>query len=221
VLNDWAWIGGLLGVVSVAAVAYLAHGVGRLKEAMERSEEALRLRLLEEARGQRQTELNLELFVRSAEAAEAGTRSLLTWSQLLTEHATSIVFDKENEQGFRQTQDQIDRQRLSAEEAGLFLPPELDRPYQKALKAVIALEVAAEAAQHKRDRSERKELCRPAVVAMDQEMLTFLNTVRVWKKRQWFHFTTGEEAAPDSFADVTNPSLTRPRRLVGDDNGRA
>jgi hypothetical protein len=45
--------------------------------------------------------------------------------------------------------------------------------------------------------------------------------VRVWKKRQWFHFTTGEEAAPDSFADVTNPSLTRPRRLVGDDNGRA
>ncbi len=219
-LNDWAWIGGLLGVVSVAAVAYLAHGVGRLKEAMENAEDSLRLRLLEEARGQRQTELNLELFVRSAEAAEVGTRALLIWSQMLTEHATSIVFDKENERGFRQTQEQLDRQRASAEQAGLFLPPELDRPYQKALKAVIALEVAAEAAQHRGDRTDRKELCRPAVVAMDQEMLTFLNTVRVWKKRQWFHFTTGEEAAPDSFADVTSPSLTRPRRLVGEDNGR-
>jgi hypothetical protein len=220
VLNDWAWIGGLLGVVSVAAVAYLAHGVGRLKEAMERSEDALRLRLLDEARGHRQTELNLELFVRSAEAAEAGTRALLTWSQMLTEHATSVVFDKESERGFRQTQEQLEQQRFRAEQAGLFLPPELDRPYQKALKAVIALEVASEAAQLKHDRVERKELCRPAVVAMDQEMLTFLNTVRVWKKRQWFHFTTGEEAAPDSFADVTNPSLTRPRRLVSEDNGR-
>jgi hypothetical protein len=219
VLSDWAWIGGLLGVVSVGAVAYLAHGVGRLKEAMVRTEEALRQRLLDEMRSQRQTDLKLELFVRSAEAAEIGTRTLLTWSQILTEHATSVVFDKEGEQGFRQTQEQLDQQRFRAEQAGLFLPPELDRPYQKALKAVVALEVAADSASHKPERADRKELCRPAVVAMDQEMLTFLNTVRVWKKRQWFHFTTGEEAAPDSFADVTSPSLTRPRRLVSDENG--
>ena len=180
-LSDWAWIGGLLGILSVAGVAYLAHGVGRLKEAMDRSEEALRQRLLDELRSQRQTDLRLELFARAAEAAEAGTRALVTWSQVLTEHATSIVFDKEGEPGFRQTHEQLDRQRVRAEQAGLFLPPEIDRPYQRALKAVIAVDVAAESAKSKRERADWKELCRPAVVAMDQELLTFLNTVRVWK----------------------------------------
>lgn len=218
-LNDLAWIGGLLGVLSAGGVAWLAHRVGHLKEAAQRSEEALRARLNEDLKSHRQAELKLELFVRSAEAAEAGTRALTTWSQVLTEHATSIVFDKDGERGFRQTRAELDQLRFRAEQAGLFLPPELDRAYQRALKAVIALEVAAEIAQRKAERAERKELCRPAVVAMDQDMLTFLNTVRVWKKRQWFHFTTGEEAAPDSFADVTNPSFTRPRALVTEENG--
>ncbi len=218
-LNDWAWVGGLLGIANLGAVAYLAHRMGRLARNVDQTEERLRLQVLEEPRSQRQLELEMQLFIRSAEAAEAGTRALLTWSQLLTEHATSLVFDKDEERVFCQTREQLEGQRVAAEHAGLFLPPELDRPYQKALKAIIALEVAAESAETKSDRAARKELCRPAVVAMDQEMLTFLNTARVWKKRQWFRFTTGEEAAPDSFADVTHPSWTRPRRLVADENG--
>lgn len=206
--------GGGLGLIALVAALWLARRLRQLAREIDGTRLTL-LERLEAAQQRRQESIQLDLFVRVVESAEAGTRALLTFSQLMAEHATSIVFDEKGS-GFRQSSEQLTTERNQAEQAGLFLPPELDRPFQRALKAVIAVQVAAEAAAKLPHREERKDLCRPAVMTMDQEVLTFLNTSRIWKKRNWFLATTGEEAAPEAYSDATSPSLIRPRSLLRD-----
>ncbi|GEM_PF-5538013 len=209
-------VGVLLGVVALGVSLAVARHLHRIRLQLDETREALLARLSETQR-QRAESMRLDVFVRAVESVEACTRALITFSQLMAEHATSVVFDSDDT-GFRQTAGELAALRAQAEKAGLFLPPELDRPYQRAFKTVVGVQVAAEAALRLPGRAERKELCRPAVVAMDQEVLTFLNTSRVWKKRRWFQATTGEEAAPDAFADATSPALMRPHGLLGEDN---
>ncbi|HOU91068.1 MAG TPA: hypothetical protein PLU22_08490 [Polyangiaceae bacterium] len=208
-------VGLLLGMIALGVSLAVARHLSRLRQQLDDTREVLLARLSDTQR-QRTESMRIDVFVRAVESVEASTRALITYSQLLAEHATSVVFDSDDT-GFRQTAAEITALRTQAEKAGLFLPPELDRPYQRAFKTVVGVQVAAEAALRLPGRAERKELCRPAVVAMDQEVLTFLNTSRVWKKRKWFQATTGEEAAPDAFADATSPALMRPRGLLRED----
>jgi hypothetical protein len=208
-------LGVLLGGAALVVSVLLARHLDRVRRQLEDPRENLLTRIAE-AQRDHSDGMRHEVFVRAVESVEAATRALITFSQLMAEHATSVVFDAEGT-GFRQTPEELSALRAQAERSGLFLPPELDRTYQRALKSVVAVQVAAESALSLAGRSERKELCRPAVVTMDQEILTFLNTSRVWKKRNWFLATTGEEAAPDAFADATSPSLTRPRNLLRED----
>jgi len=208
-------VGLLLGMIALGVSLAVARHLSRLRQQLDDTREVLLARLSDTQR-QRTESMRIDVFVRAVESVEASTRALITYSQLLAEHATSVVFDSDDT-GFRQTAAEITALRTQAEKAGLFLPPELDRPYQRAFKTVVGVQVAAEAALRLPGRAEREELCRPAVVAMDQEVLTFLNTSRVWKKRKWFQATTGEEAAPDAFADATSPALMRPRGLLRED----
>ncbi len=208
-------VGVLLGIVALGVSLTVARHLDRLRVQLDDTREALLSRLADTQK-QRTEAMRLDVFVRAVESVEASTRALITFSQLMAEHATSVVFDSD-ETGFRQSATDIVTLRTQAEKAGLFLPPELDRPYQRAFKTVVGVEVAAESALRLPEREARKDLCRPAVVAMDQEVLTFLNTSRVWKKRKWFQATTGEEAAPEAFADATSPAIMRPRGLLRDD----
>jgi len=223
----FGWIGGILGLLSVVLVLWKTLELGRVAELLTSAEERLRAEAARESALRVKSELKFRLFVECATAAEEVTRTLVTWSGLLTAHATSVVFEP-NPEGYRQITRAQQEQLKAAQRAGLFLPPELDPPLYRALKAFTQAMTAMASAQPKTEVGERRDICRPAVQAMEQELETFINAVRVWKKRAFSEFSAAEGAPADSVSDPPSqdsgrslaslPRTTLPS-LAGNGNG--
>lgn len=208
--SEWALLGSLMGVAIVAVMVGLE--LNRIRARVSAMERQLSDRM-DELRTQR-IQLRQSVFVQAAQSAEEATRALVAWTNLLTEHATSVVFDPD-ESGFRPSVTQHDEQRVAVQRAGLFLPPELDRQFHRVIKTAVNVVTAIAMAQRKASKDERRDLCKPAVQAMDKDLHVFLNTTRVWKKRNWFEITTGE-TPPETLNEITSPNIMKPRGLLTD-----
>jgi hypothetical protein len=223
----FGWIGGILGLLSAVLVLWKILELGRVGQLLTSAEERLRVEAARESALRVKSELKFRLFVECATAAEEVTRTLVAWSGLLTAHATSVVFEP-NPEGYRQNSRAQQEQLKAAQRAGLFLPPDLDPPLYRALKAFTQAMTAMASAQQKTDVAERRDICRPAVQAMEHELETFLNAVRVWKKRAFSEFSSADGVPADSVSDPPSqdsgrsqgslPRATLPS-FVGNGNG--
>jgi hypothetical protein len=213
-------VGGLLGLMSAVLVLWKLLELGRAGELAASAEERLRAELTRESALRVKSELRFRLLVECATAAEEVTRTLVTWSQTLTAHATLTVFEP-NPEVYRQNARAQQEQLKIAQRSGLFLPPELDPPLHRALKAFSQALAAAASAQQRTEVAERRDICRPAIQTMEQELETFLAAVRTWKKRAFADLSLGE-AGPDSVGDPPADS-GRPRpnlqSFTGNGNG--
>ena len=207
----FGWIGGILGLVSALVVLWKLLELGRVGQLVTSVEERARAEAARESALRVKSELRFRLFVECATAAEEVTRTLVAWSGLLTAHATSVVFEP-NPEGYRQIVKAQQEQLKAAQRAGLFLPPELDPPLYRALKVFTQAMTAMASAQQKTEVGERRDICRPAVQAMEQELETFINAVRVWKKRAFSEFSSAEGVPADSVSDP--PSQDSGRSLA-------
>ncbi len=200
----FGWIGGLLGLLSLGLVLWKMLELGRMGQSVANTEARLRGEFAREASLRVKADLRFRLFVECARAAEEVTRTLVTWAQELTVHATAVVFEP-NPETYRLNVKAEQEQLKAAQRVGLFLPPELDPPLYRTLKVFTQAMAAMAAAHQKPEVAERRDLCRPAIQSMEQELETFLNSVRVWKKRGFSELVAGEGSGPDSVSDPPSP----------------